>query len=251
MVITSQPRIREQWNPTGRRDVQDYYVVRECPDVAGDYWAPKVDPDGVLRNRDTEEERLRYLEDVADEIAFAKSCKPEWILDIGAGLGWFLDAVKVEKRGYIEISPYCLKRLYEKGIFAYSSLEELKHNHVWDVVVMHHVIEHLSDPIQAICHVHRLLKRGGYLILGTPDFASPCAKRFGDKYRMLHDPTHRSLFTLESMHRFLRDHGFTILDVKFPFPDRYATAENFMRWNDTSRVSPPWPGNWMTFYCQR
>jgi hypothetical protein len=53
------------------------------------------------------------------------------------------------------------------------------------------------------------------------------------------------------MHRFLRDHAFHIDDVRFPFPARYATAENFARWNDTSQVSPAWPGNWMTFYCTR
>ena len=89
------------------------------------------------------------------------------------------------------------------------------------------------------------------MILGTPDFASPCAKRFGDSYRMLHDKGHVSLFTNESMHRFLIDNGFTIDEVRHPFPEEYATAENFARWNDTSRMSPPWPGNWMTFYARK
>jgi SAM-dependent methyltransferase len=119
------------------------------------------------------------------------------------------------------------------------------------VVMCYHVIEHVADPIEFIGDIRRVLRPGGWLILGTPDFASPCAKRFGDNYRMLHDPTHCSLFTLESMHRLLRDRGFTIQDVCFPFPERYATAETFARWNDTGSVSPPWPGNWMTFYCQR
>jgi hypothetical protein len=90
--------------------------------------------------------------------------------------------------------------------------------------------------------------------MSTPDFASPCAKRFGDHYRMLHDPTHVSLFTLESMHRFLRDHGFRIDDVRFPFPERLATAETMERWRRgpvDGEWSPPWPGNWVTFYASK
>jgi SAM-dependent methyltransferase len=120
-----------------------------------------------------------------------------------------------------------------------------------DLVVCLHVIEHLSDPILAITEIRRILKPGGWAIISTPDFDSPCAKRFGDNYRMLHDRTHCSLFTLESMHRFIRDHGLEIRDLKFPFPERYATLGTFSRWADTSKMSPPWPGNWMTFYCVR
>ncbi len=68
---------------------------------------------------------------------------------------------------------------------------------------------------------------------------------------MFADPTHRNLFTRESMTKMLEDFGFAIEKLEYPFPERYATAENFMRWNDTSKISPPWPGNWMTFYCKR
>ena len=120
-----------------------------------------------------------------------------------------------------------------------------------DAVVCYHMIEHCKDPIFAIAEIRRVLKPGGWLILGTPDFDSPCAQRFGDNYRMLHDDTHCSLFTCESMHRFLKDGAFDIQEVKYPFPDRFATAETFARWHDTSKMSPPWPGNWMSFYCQR
>lgn len=237
MLTASQPRQR----------VQDYYVVRECPEEIGDYWAPRADPDGVMRNRDTDEERRQYIEDMADEIDFVNDVGGS-VLDFGAGLGWFLDALTMPLRTAIESCPVARERLIKK-YWVWHGLDFV--DQTQDVVIAHHVFEHLENPVASIREIHRILRTGGYLILGTPDFASPCAKRFGDNYRMLHDPTHRSLFTLESMHRFLRDHGFTILDVKFPFPQRYATVENFMRWNDTSRVSPPWPGNHVTYYCQR
>lgn len=251
MIVTRQPRIKANWSPTGRSEnTQDYYVVREAVADCEDYWAPKSDPDGVVRNRDTEDERQQYLADLATELSFVNELSPDSVLDFGAGLGWFLSGVKSPRKLAVEPSTYGSMRLARQGIPVYYDIADVPTCFA-SVVVSHHVFEHLKDPISAINHVRRVLNHGGYLVLGTPDFGSPCAVRFGQYYRMLHDKTHCSLFTLESMTRFLRDHGFDIIAVKFPFPDRYATAENFMRWNDTTTVSPPWPGNWMTFYARR
>ena len=73
----------------------------------------------------------------------------------------------------------------------------------------------------------------------------------GNNYRLLNDPTHISLFSNDSMHRFLRDHGFKIDQVEYPFFNtRYFTKNNLNDLFNTSRVSPPFYGNFMTFYCQ-
>ena len=88
--------------------------------------------------------------------------------------------------------------------------------------------------------------------MATPDFDSGCARQFGPNYRLLHDPTHISLFSNDSMHRFLRDHGFKIFRADYPFFEtRYFTKENLIRLFDTGEVSPPFYGNFMTFYCQK
>ena len=68
----------------------------------------------------------------------------------------------------------------------------------FDVIFMHHVIEHLEKPEEDIKEVKRILKPGGILILGTPDFDSGCARLFGKNYRLLYDGTHISLFSNES-----------------------------------------------------
>ena len=97
----------------------------------------------------------------------------------------------------------------------------------------------------------KILKKGGIILLGTPDFDSGCARLFGNNYRLLNDPTHISLFSNDSMHRFLRDHGFTIDYVEYPFFNtRHFTEDNLKALFNTSKVSPPFYGNFMTFYCQ-
>lgn len=251
MIVLENRRNFKPWAPTGKTEVwQDYYQPREANADYADYWEEIVDPDGVRRVRDCDEERFRYLADVAEEINYVNDLKPQCVLDFGAGLGWMLSAINAKAKTAIEVCSKAVKRLQHQGIVVHRDIADVE-THSQDVVIAHHVFEHLLDPVGAIAHVRRILRNGGHLVLGTPDFGSVCAERFGSNYRMLHDQTHCSLFTLESMTRMLRDNAFTIHKVSFPFPERYATAENFMRWNDTSKTSPAWPGNWMTFFCRR
>lgn len=252
MPLVRQQRIKTQWSPIGRTEIsQDYYTVREAVHDFSGYWSTSRDPDGTLRDRLSERERLNYLDNMEEEMRFVESLRPGRILDVGCGPGWLLAELSGEwKKLGCEVCQQAVTEMARRGIQNVTDLQDVPPN--WaDVVTCMHVIEHLVDPIQMIGEIHRIMHRDSWLVIGTPDFESPCAMRFGRNYRMLHDATHCSLFTLESMHRFLRDHGLEIMDLRFPFPDKYATAENFARWNDVWRTSPPWPGNWMTFYCRK
>lgn len=249
MITSLQPRIKSHWAPCGKREnVQDYYTTRVAPVEQSDYWEPKCDPDGRVRDRLSETERLQFLEDNAYLVQAINERQPQVVLDFGCGPGWLLSAIQADRKLGIEQSS--LATSATAGIEMRDDIANVG-SEFCDVVICHHVIEHLADPLYYLDHLRRVLKRGGLLVLATPDFASPCAKRFGAKYRMLCDATHISLFTLESCSRMLRDKAFKILDVVFPFPDRYATPETMERWRDTSQVSPPWPGNWMTFFAVR
>jgi 2-polyprenyl-3-methyl-5-hydroxy-6-metoxy-1,4-benzoquinol methylase len=260
MIVTRQPRRVEGWRPLkATSQSQDYYWQRDCPEDLSDYWEPKADPDGNLRDRFSEAERFQYLGDMADEIEWLtgearEDLRNDSILDVGCGPGWLIDYLGQTGAwcywSGVEPSEACRDYRKERtGHTTYSTLDEARGN--YGCIICHHVIEHVPDPCDMLQRIRNRLVPGGKLLIATPDFASPCALRFGGNYRMLHDQTHISLFTLESMHRFLRDNGFTIDRVAFPFPERYATADTMERWSDTSQVSPPWPGNWMTFYCTR
>lgn len=216
------------------------------------YWGEIVDPDGRRRNR--LEECSLYLADLHAELTFIEALPPGRVLDVGCGLGWLLSALDPswEKFG-IEVSAFAAERAKKYGeIFVGPLLDCEFSESSFDLVTMHHVIEHMTDPVAGIERIHGVLKPGGCLVLATPDFDSGCARRFGANYRLLHDSTHVSLFSNDSMHRFLRDHGFEIREVGYPFFEtRYFTQENLLRLFDTETVSPPFHGNFMTFYCRR
>jgi SAM-dependent methyltransferase len=223
------------------------------PDFEEGYWAEIVDPDGRRRNRLTERDQV--LDDLKAELAYVRTLTPGRVLDAGCGLGWFLSALdRSWERHGLELSSFAAGHARQFAEVRPARLEDCAYpDDFFDVVLCHHVIEHVPDPVVAIGQIHRVLRPSGILILGTPDFDSGAARRWGSRYRLLHDPTHISLFANDSMHRFLRDHGFHIDKVHYPyFETRHFTEENLLRLlADQSEVSPPFYGNFMTFYCHK
>ena len=217
-----------------------------------DYWGEVVDPDGNRRNRTAE--RDIHLADIAAELSYIAGLTAGRVLDVGCGLGWLLSALRDDWQKFgIELSAFAGGRARDNGEIFHGPLLDCPFPvGSFDLVVMHHVIEHMTDPEANVRKAWELLKPGGKLVLGTPDFDSGCARRFGRRFRLLNDPTHVSLFSNDSMHRFLRDHGFFITMVDYPFfGTRHFTRENLHRLSEVDRVSPPFYGNFMTFYCAR
>ena len=255
MIVENQPRVNDMWSPVGRsQKTQDYFVPRPVEPTEVDYWAPTRDPDGVLRDRLTADERAGYLDNVREELAEVRTYIPGTVIDVGCGPGWFLQELSDwPRRIGVEPSQRAAKQLRSHNISHISDIRDITDRWAYsaDLVVCLQTIEHIPNPLRIVAGIRKVLKAGGRLIISTPDFDSPCAQRFGEKYRMLHDPTHCSLFTRDSMSRLLLDFGFGIDAIRYPFPEKFATTETFARWGDTSKMSPPWPGNWMTFYCKR
>ena len=200
-----------------------YYIKRKSNssmDYARGYWGEIIDPDGNQRNR--LQEREKHLEDIQQELSYINSLKPGKILDVGCGLGYLLSGVNNNWEKYgVEISEYAANhaKKWTDNIYI-GELQDINFvKDYFDLVVIHHVIEHIKKPEIVINEIHRILKNNGFLILGTPDFDSGCARLFGDNFRLLHDKTHLSLFSNESMHRFLRDFNFQIINVEYPFFD--------------------------------
>ena len=232
------------------------YFIRRAPTQAPNYekayWGEIEDPDGKKRNRLTEREQ--YLADMDTELTFLNGLPGGKILDVGCGLGFLLSALDSKWEGYgTEMSKFAADHAGPQGRIFTGKLEDAAYppDH-FDAVVFHHVIEHLDNPLSTLRQIRRILRPDGWLVLGTPDFDSGCARLFGDKYRLLHDQTHVSLFTQESMYRLLRDEGYIIEKVDFPyFGTRHFTEENLLRLFDEEGMSPPFYGNFMTFYARK
>ena len=129
---------------------KDYYapIKRNNNFSNDDYWLESVDPDGNKRNRIDEKEQ--YISDISAEMDYINKLKPGKILDIGCGLGWLLSAVDDawEKHG-VEISQYASEYATKYANIKNDDFLNVDYDsNFFDLIVMHHVIEHMGNFIE-------------------------------------------------------------------------------------------------------
>lgn len=127
------------------------------------------------------------------------------VLDIGSGFGeslGYLSARGCDVYG-VEADENA-KRVAEKfgykvhiGLFDPTIYEASS----FDYVTMNQVIEHVTDPLQTLRGISRVLKPGGQAILSTPNSHSLAAKLFGRRWAHWHAPYHLQFFTTRSMRK--------------------------------------------------
>ncbi|MBN2052436.1 class I SAM-dependent methyltransferase [Candidatus Woesearchaeota archaeon] len=149
------------------------------------------------------------------------------ILDIGCGegeLGRILKhkgnvvyGIECEKRGY-ELS----KKKLDKVLFGdISSLQLPKDWKEFDYVIFADVIEHLYDPASVLKKIKPLLKKGGFVLISTPNIANWLIRtrllfgRFDYKESGVMDKTHIRWFTLRSLKKLVKETGYKVEKIDF------------------------------------
>jgi CMP-N-acetylneuraminic acid synthetase/2-polyprenyl-3-methyl-5-hydroxy-6-metoxy-1,4-benzoquinol methylase len=224
------------------------------------YKNDNIDPDGLVRNILYEEssrvefskDEIRFINNHLKEIENIKRPK---FLSIGLGGGYAENKIseKYEKYGIEpDINASKIASKYVDHLFNDTFENVSFDNRVFDVILAHHVIEHVENPIQFIKRISKIIRIGGKLVIGTPDFDSGAARRYGSNYRMLSDVTHISLFSEAGLRELLSDFGFIIDYVDYPYFDtKYFTKDNLEKMLDKDIVSPPFYGNIMTLYATK
>ena len=163
-----------------------------------------------------------------------------------------MSSLKIKNKIGIEIDHLAAKNASKFcKIYNIDLNKNLKINEKFDLVVCYHVIEHIQNPIVFIKNIKKIMKKNALLIIGTPDFDSAMARLFKNKYRLLHDKTHISLFSLDSLTRLIRDKGFKINSIDFPyFETEYFNKKDILRVFSKKKISPPFYGSFITLVCQ-
>ena len=159
---------------------------------------------------------------------YLPSDKSARILDIGCGMGQFLEFLGTE--GYanflgIDVSPEAIAYCEEKGISCVKQIDDLNEylatSGMYDVVVLNDVIEHFQgvEVIPILRKIHEKLNVGGIIIVKTGNLSS----LVGPRMRYI-DFTHYLGFTEYSLEQVLKVAGFgDIMMSPFVFPKNRLT----------------------------
>ncbi len=208
------------------------------------------DPDGKKRN--LIKERKYKLSQIKNVLKFLKKSKPGKILDIGCGHGWLLSSLNNKwKKFGVDVSEYASKNARKYGKIFVGDIKNFKEKN-FNIITALHVIEHHPNPEKFILKINKILKKNGILILETPDFDSAAARRYGNKFRLLFDKTHISLFSQDSLIRLVRSYGFSIINIEYPFFETpFFSKKNLLKILRKNIVSPPFYGSVITLFLKK
>lgn len=161
---------------------------------------------------------------------------PGTILDVGCGSGFFL--AHMWSRGW-RVRGIDMAREHVAFARNVLGLPDVSAD-VWppergdfrdfDAVGMIHLIEHLADPIRALAAARDALRKGGSLLLETPNVDSWPARLFGSRWVTLDAPRHLILFNPKSLSSCLRRAGFEVIRA-------ITYSPSTMEWSESLRYA--------------
>lgn len=115
-----------------------------------------------------QERRARHFQEFIED--------SDVVLDFGCGTGGVLHHLRCSQKIGIEVNSPSIQEAQEKNITIHEALSNVEDSFI-DVVISYHALEHVINPAQQIQQLHRVLKKGGKIILIVPS-ENPSASRF-------------------------------------------------------------------------
>lgn len=140
------------------------------------------------------------------------------ILDLGAGIGAFLNTMKEKSWEVIGIEPdegakEQAKKLFDLDLANLSILEQLPENS-FDAITLWHVLEHIHQLHETIERLKTLLKPNGKIFIAVPNYQSADANAYKLYWAAYDVPRHLYHFTPKAMNILLQQNGLKIIAKK-------------------------------------
>lgn len=139
---------------TPKRDTEDYYkgdrgrlyhqTKREVPKEAF-FWVSRL--------------RAKKIQGYITE--------EDTALEYGVGYGWNLASITCRRRIGFDVSDFLEKAVTSQKIEFFADSKKLPEG-VADIIICHHVLEHIYKPTDALKEMHRLLRPNGKLLIFVP-----------------------------------------------------------------------------------
>jgi len=137
------------------------------------------------------------------------------ILELGCTHGYIFSYLKEYKnKSGVDISHAAIehaKKINPLANFSVMDAEKLAfEDEAFQLVLCIDMIEHVKNPEACIQEAYRILKKGGYVIITTPNPESYSRKKKGLKWFAFQDPTHISIYEIKKWTELLEKNNFVI-----------------------------------------
>jgi SAM-dependent methyltransferase len=144
------------------------------------------------------------------------------LLEVGCGAGGYLQQMSAMgwKCTGLDVSPNAIERgrqLCPNANFVLGTLQAIPKHSAFDLIVMHHVLEHVPNPLQTAYQCFYLLRPGGRMLVSIPNVHSFESRLFGRRWIGLDIPRHIVHFDESNVSTLLKNAGFSIESVRTGF----------------------------------
>jgi SAM-dependent methyltransferase len=164
------------------------------------------------------------------EVINLKNVRNKSIVDIGCGAGSFLDAIKGFATKIVAVEPFKYYRniLELKGYKVFGYASNVTMNNQFDIATSFAVIEHVESPLDFLKDIQKLVKKGGQIIISTPNTDDFQLELLGDEYKSFYyRKVHKFYFNKESLTYLSKKIGFK--GVEFIYKHKYDMS-NLIFW---------------------
>ncbi len=202
--------------PVNLVDYYNTYYGRAAVDTSSFYFRMnRLRFWSVTKYRDTVGGRVvRYLLPYASEEFLREIDKSSSIVDVGSASGELL--LLMNSVGFEDLygcDPYIDESIeYPEGVKV-AKLAPSQLDRQFDVVMAHHVVEHVPNQAEFVQELFAILKVGGTAVIRIPTVSSWAYETYGGHWFQMDAPRHLFLHSRESIHRLLTSAGFTDLRV--------------------------------------
>ena len=170
------------------------------------------------------------------------------LLDMGAGVGAFLDTMKNKGWSVTGVEPDAGARSLASSLFGL----ELKDTDVlktlpggsFDAITLWHVLEHVHELHPYMDRLRDLLKEGGKIFIAVPNYTSGDAEAYGPGWAAYDVPRHLYHFSPRSIEHLVKSHGLRLVAKKPMWFDSFyiSLLSSKYRSGQTSWVNAGWNG---------
>lgn len=156
----------------------------------------------------------RHIMEPGEWIARSRAGPHSRILDVGCGVGLLLR--RLVDAGYVRaegVDPFVQTDLEYRGrrLVRRALLEEVDGQ--FDLIMLHHSLEHIGPQAITMASVARMLAPGGTCLIRVPIVGSFAWEHYKDRWVQLDAPRHLFLHSTESMRRLAEGAGLRVESV--------------------------------------
>ncbi len=138
-------------------------------------------------------------------------------LDVGCGSSVILDALPGVVGLDVSLPKLRFMRGHLRNALVAADVRSLPFaDGIFDLLICSQVIEHIPSDARVFGELRRLLRRGGVLVIGTPDYARPAWRAIEEVYRRVapgaYADEHICRYTFDSLRAALEHNGFRLLE---------------------------------------